>query len=240
MAFYARWSRHGEFVRLAKQHLDIGIFTNRIDEQLAFWQGEVGLKFEEILAVGGGVRQHRHEVKGSVFKLNESRDPVPGGPLAGYRELIIARDGLAAPRSLVDPEGNAVTLVPTGYEGVTNIAVLVHVSSLASANRHYGTALGWDSPADNRYLCGDTLLLLEEDVSQRPVGELRGPGYRYLTVQVWNTDEDHAAAVSRGATEGQPPRTLGATARISFLRDPDGNWLEVSQRSNLTGALPSD
>lgn len=225
-------------MRLAKEHLDFGIFTNQIDEQLAFWQGDAGLAFEEILAVGGGVRQHRHGVNGSVFKLNECRDAVPIGPLAGYRELFVAREGVEAPRTLVDPDGNPVTLVPPGHDGITAIAMLIHVSSLAAASRHYGHALGWALAGDNRYRCGDTLVILAEDSAQQPVGELRGPGYRYMTVQVWDTDEEHAAAVRRGATEGQPPRTLGATARISFLRDPDGNWLEVSQRSNLTGALP--
>lgn len=226
-------------LRLAKQHLDIGIFTNRIDEQLAFWQGEAGLTFEEILAVGGGVQQHRHGVNGSVFKLNASRDPIPEGPLAGYRELLIAREGIDAPRSLIDGDGNAVTLVPPGHDGVEGIGVLIHVSSLETASRYYGGALAWVSAGTNRYRCGDTIIILQEDSAQQFVGELRGPGYRYMTVQVWDTDEEHAAAVARGATEGQPPRTLGSTARISFLRDPDGNWLEVSQRANLTGALPA-
>jgi lactoylglutathione lyase len=31
---------------------------------------------------------------------------------------------------------------------------------------------------------------------------------------------------------------LGETARISFILDPDGNWIEISQRASLTGALP--
>jgi lactoylglutathione lyase len=44
--------------------------------------------------------------------------------------------------------------------------------------------------------------------------------------------------VARGGTEGRPPLTLGATARISFVRDPDGNWIEISQRASLTGPLP--
>jgi hypothetical protein len=31
---------------------------------------------------------------------------------------------------------------------------------------------------------------------------------------------------------------LGDTAYISFIRDPDGNWIELSQRASLTGPLP--
>jgi lactoylglutathione lyase len=33
------------------------------------------------------------------------------------------------------------------------------------------------------------------------------------------------------------PITLGETARISFIRDPDGNWIELSQRASLVGPL---
>lgn len=224
-------------MKLAKEHLDIGIFTNNREEQLEFWQQRVGLPFEELLPVGGGVHQHRHAMNGSVFKLNVARDPLPPVTPAGYRELFIAREGLAAPRTLVDPDGNAVTLVPAGYDGITGIGVLVAVRSLEAAQRYYGHALGWEELRPGRFRCGDTVVMLEEDAAQVPVGELRGVGYRYMTVQVWDVDAEHAAALSRGATEGQPPRTLGTTARISFLRDPDGNWLEVSQRASLTGEL---
>jgi catechol 2,3-dioxygenase-like lactoylglutathione lyase family enzyme len=225
-------------MQLAKDHLDIGIFTNRGDEQLAFWQQEAELPFEELLPVGGGVHQHRHAMNGSVFKLNVCRDPVPATTPAGYRELFIARTGIEEPVSLVDPDGNAVTLVPPGYDGIGGIGVLLAVRSLETSSRYYGEALGWEPVGQSRFRCGDTVIMLEEDASQQPVGDLRGSGYRYMTVQVWDVDKEHAAALARGATEGQPPRTLGSTARISFLRDPDGNWLEVSQRASLTGALP--
>ncbi len=40
--------------------------------------------------------------------------------------------------------------------------------------------------------------------------------------------------------EGAPPVTLGEVARISFIRDPDGNWIEISQRASLTGAIPKN
>jgi lactoylglutathione lyase len=31
--------------------------------------------------------------------------------------------------------------------------------------------------------------------------------------------------------------TLGATAGIPMVRDPDGNWIALSQRAWLTGSL---
>ena len=63
---------------------------------------------------------------------------------------------------------------------------------------------------------------------------------RYITVQVWDVDIEHEAAVRGGAVEAMSPTTLGETARISFIKDPDGNWIELSQRASLTGPLPSD
>ena len=70
------------------------------------------------------------------------------------------------------------------------------------------------------------------------VEPMTGRGFRYVTVQVWDVDGEHAGIVERGGAEGRPPITLGTTARISFVRDPDGNWIEVSQRASLTGPLP--
>jgi catechol 2,3-dioxygenase-like lactoylglutathione lyase family enzyme len=240
-------------MRLAKPHLDVGIFTNRLEEQLAFWQNEVGLELEEVLPLGGGNQQYRHAMNGSVFKLNASREPMPEGTPTGYTGLFIARAGSDSTRTLTDPDGNKVTLTMPDPAWVTGIGVTLKVHSLAAAHEYYRYALGWEpATTTNCYRVGDTLIALEPDLLREfgerrghrepaappPSPELRGIGYRYLTVQVWDVDEEHAGAVARGATEGQPPRTLGSTARISFLRDPDGNWLEVSQRASLTGPLP--
>src|SRR6185312_10568575 len=90
----------GDVVRLAKNHIDVGMMTGQIDAQLEFWQNDVGLPFEELLLLGGGRRQHRHGLNGSVLKINESRGPLPEAPPAGYRELLIARDGIPASRRM--------------------------------------------------------------------------------------------------------------------------------------------
>lgn len=62
-------------------------------------------------------------------------------------------------------------------------------------------------------------------------------GYRYLTIQIRDVDAEHRAVLERGGREGRPPVTLGTVARVSFVRDPDGNWIELSQRASLTGLL---
>ncbi len=226
-------------MRLAKQHLDLGLFTTNEQPMLDFWQQTIGLRFEETLPLGGGVRQHRHAMNGSVLKLNAARDPMNHAPASGYRELLIAREGITAPEAFVDPDGNRVTLVPPGHDGIAGIAVRLAVRDAAAHARFYRDAMQMDPAGDAAFRCGDLLLFVQHDPSAVRTEPMRAPGYRYLTVQVWDVDADHAGIVARGGDEGRPPTTLGMTARVSFVRDPDGNWIEVSQRASLTGPLPA-
>lgn len=223
---------------LAKQHIDVGLFTNQLEPMLRFWQEDVGLPFEELLPLGGGARQHRHAMNGSVFKLNHARDPLPEAPPAGYRALAIATPRVTTPKELRDPDGNPVLLVPPGHEGVVGIRLTLAVRNAAAFDDFYGRVLGFERAGERLYRCGDSLVAFAESPDAVRTETMRAPGYRYFTVQVRDCDADHNAAVARGAEEGQPPRTMGTTARISFLRDPDGNWIEVSQRASLAGTRP--
>src|SRR5262245_53431571 len=78
-------SRCGTFVamNLAKPHLDIGLFSTKRDEQLAFWQQAVGLAYDHMGKLGGGMQQHRHHMNGSILKMNHSRNPLPAAPPSG-------------------------------------------------------------------------------------------------------------------------------------------------------------
>lgn len=227
-------------MNLAKQHLDVGVFTNNADAMIEFWQQRAGLPFEETLPLGGGVLQHRHAMNGSVFKLNTARDPLPGAPPSGYRELLIARDGIMRPEHLTDPDGNRVTLVPPGAGGVVGIAMRMAASDRARFDAYFGDALQFERVRDCAYRCGDSLVIVDADPSAGRSEPIRARGYRYMTVQVRSVDDEHRGIVDRGGTEGRPPVTLGTTARVSFVRDPDGGWIEVSQRASLTGGLPVD
>jgi lactoylglutathione lyase len=223
-------------MHLAKQHLDVGLFTTNEAAMLDFWQQRVGLSFEETLPLGG-VRQHRHAMNGSVLKLNAGRDPLNDAPPGGYRQLLIARDGLHAPEELVDPDGNQILLVPPGYRGILGIGMRLAVRDSEAHQRFYAEAMQLEHAGEGAFRCGDSLLLVEQDAAAVRTEPLRAPGFRYLTVQVWNVDDEHSGIIERGGAEGRPPTTLGSTARVSFVRDPDGNWIEVSQRASLTGSL---
>lgn len=225
-------------MRLAKPHLDLGLFTNNTDAVLAFWRDEAGLVEDEILPMGGGVRQHRHDMNGSVLKINSVRDAMAPTAPAGYRRLTIASDSAIEPRELVDPDGNVVTIAPRGNNGVIGITVDLAVRDEAAFHRFYGEVMQFEPAGRNAYGCGDSLLRFEKAADAADVGPMTGKGYRYLTVQVWDVDVEHAGVIARGGREGRAPITLGTTARIAFVRDPDGNWIEISQRASLTGTLP--
>lgn len=226
-------------MKLAKPHLDVAVMTDTAEPMLAFWQQEVGLVFEEALPTGGGNMQHRHAMNGSVFKLNHSRNGLPDAPPTGLRELWIARPGLAEARSLVDPDGNRVRLVPSGEAGVTGVAVRVAGPDLPAQRAFYGEVLGLEGAGPDAFRCGDSLLLLEEDRRTPRDPGLAGRGYRYLTIQVFDCPAEHARILAQGGREGLPPRRLGDMVVFSMVRDPAGGWIEISQRASLTGPLPS-
>lgn len=225
---------------LAKPRVDIGLSTNTLEPMLAFWQGEVGVPFDHLLPIRRGQDQHRHDVLGSVLKINHHTAPLPQTAPSGYRELLIARPALAAPVALTDPDGNRVSLVPPGFEGVTQIGVRLGVRSLAAHRAFYADALGLtEAPreAGAAFRAGETLLLLDADPQAPADAGFQGKGWRYITFQVFKVDEEHARVLEAGGREAMPPTTLGTTARISMVRDPDGNWIELSQRASIVGSL---
>ena len=225
---------------LAKPRVDIGLSTNDLEPMLAFWQGEAGVPFDHLLPIRRGQDQHRHDVLGSVLKINHHAAPLPDAPPSGYLELLIARPGLAAPVSLADPDGNRVSLVPPGHLGVSQIGIRLAVRDLAAHRDFYVRALGLtEAPceAGAAFRAGETLLILQQDPDAPADAGFQGRGWRYITFQVFKVDEEHARILAAGGREAMPPTTLGTTARISMVRDPDGNWIEISQRASIVGTL---
>lgn len=225
-------------MRLAKPHLDIGLFTNARDAQLSFWQETIGLEFDHLGKLGGGVHQHRHHVNGSILKVNHVRDPLAESPRSGVVGLRIARQGLSGVERFEDPDGNAVALVPPGEDGVIGIGIDLVVNDLDASTRFYTHAMGYEHVGPGVVRAGDTRLFLHPASQPVPRPEYRAPGFRYTTVQIFDCDQAHAYILARGGEEGRAPGTIGTTTRYSFVRDPDGNWIEVSHRFELTGDEP--
>jgi len=223
-------------MNLAKQHLDVGLFSNTRDEQLAFWQQTVGLPYDHMGKVGGGVQQHRHHMNGSILKMNHSRDPLQPVAPSGIVGLEIARDGLPSRQELRDPDGNRVALVPKGESGVEGIAIQLRVNDPSAHDRFWTHAMQFERVGEGRYRCGDSLVVVAEQGKVEHRGtQWRGPGYRYMTVQIWDCVKEYEGILARGGTSGGDVRILGDTVRFAFVCDPDGNHIEISQRATLTG-----
>jgi lactoylglutathione lyase len=130
--------------------------------------------------------------------------------------------------------------VPSDHGSLATAQIEVAVRSLADARSYYGHSLGFEEVEAGVFICGETRLLVAEHATATRTSPMRAPGYRYLTVQVWDADAEYARIVERGGEGAMPPRTMGNVARFGFVRDPDGNWLEISQRASLTGPLPQN
>lgn len=227
-------------MELAKPRVDVGLSTNNLEPMLAFWQGEAGIPFDHLLKIRKGQDQHRHDMLGSVLKINHHAEPLPDTPPSGYREVLVAREGVDAPLQMIDPDGDRVTLVPPGWRGVTQIGVRLAVRSLQAHRAFYRDALGLtEEPYEGgaAFRAGETLLILEEAPDAPSDADFRGRGWRYITFQVFKVDAEHAHVLAHGGREAVAPVTLGTTARISMVRDPDGNWIELSQRASIVGVL---
>lgn len=228
-------------MKLSKPRIDFGLSTNNLEAMLAFWQGEAGLPFDHLLKIRRGQDQHRHDALGSVIKINHLAEPLPEGPPTGYRELYVAREGLAAPKALVDPDGNRVSLVPNGWRGIGQIGVRLAVRDLAAHRRFYAEAFElaeepWDGGAAFR--AGESLIIVEASPDAPTPGvRTGGKGWGYITFQIFKVDAEHAFVLAHGGREGLAPVTLGETARISMVLDPDGNRIELSQRASIVGSL---
>ena len=222
---------------LAKAFFDVGLFTNQRDAQQRFWSELVGLSFDHTLKLGGGVLQHRYNAGEAVLKLNDARDPLPSPVHAPIKELLVALNGVNERSTLQDPDGNRITLLPIGTDGVEGLAVRLQVADLDASQQFYTQVLGCELIAPGLLRCGKAQLLLEQGDTppQDDQQGLAATGLRYLTLQVFDCDAAYAEALGNGAKGEREPVTLGTTARIAFIRDPDGVWIELSERASVTG-----
>jgi catechol 2,3-dioxygenase-like lactoylglutathione lyase family enzyme len=215
-------------MNIAKDCLDVGLYTDRYDDLRAFYVDRLGLPYEELLKAGRGIHQHRVGLHGSVLKLNDSRETLADAPTPFVRLDFHADHE----ETLHDPDGTEVVLTPD----VERIAI--HWRSSDPDRLAVMLRDGFDAHDEgaSRWSVGTTVLVLHSGGG--PVGPLRSRGLRYLTVQVFDVRAEHARLLELGWREGTAPIKLGETAFISFVLDPDGAPIEISQRASLTGPLP--
>lgn len=225
-------------LEVAKPALDVGIQTDDLEAHQAFWGDELGLRFDHVLPVGGGVHQHRYDLHGGVLKLNHHRDPRPDGQITGFAALALvdpvrAADGI---QGRAGPDGLRVALTPSTGDG-TMVNVMVESSDVERTLDVLEATFGGQR-AEGTLRIGETKLSVKLRAGRPPTTGLDGHGIRYLTVQVRDVVAAHDHALASGMAEGIGPRRLGDVAAISFVRLPDGDFIELSQRASITGTLP--
>ena len=86
-------------MEIAKHHVDVGLFTNSAAELLPLLATGSWPPLRGDAAHRRRRRQQRHGMNGSVFKLNDVRDPMPETAPSGYRELFIASAAWRSPKA---------------------------------------------------------------------------------------------------------------------------------------------
>jgi hypothetical protein len=224
-------------LEIVKPAVDVGIQTNDLDAHQAFWGEELGLAFDHVLEVGGGVHQHRYDLHGGVLKLNAHRDPLPTDAPTGFTAIAVV-DAVRAAEGIQGrqgPDGLRVALTPPTQDG-TRVNVMVEASDVARTLDVLEATFGGDR-SDGTLRIGETKLSAKLRHGRPPTTSRDGLGIRYLTVQVRDIHAAHDHALASGMTEGLAPVRLGDVAHISFVRLPDGDFIELSQRASLTGPL---
>lgn len=223
-------------MKLAKPHLDLGLFTEDLAAQRRFWGETVGLRLDHELPMVPGWVQYRYDAHGSVIKVNHRAEPLAPHPPSGYVGLSIAREGAAWEGR--HPGGDFVRLAPRGTDGIVGIGVTVRTPQPERMMDFYMGAMEFECVSPFIARCGDSLLFVERGPGGTDVGDFVGPAFRYLTVQIFDADRACEEIVARGGRLARAPINFGKVARYGFVADPDGNWIEISARASLTGIAP--
>jgi lactoylglutathione lyase len=229
-------------MELARQTVDVGLFTNQLAAMQKFYGEELGLQFESVLPVGGGYKQHRYLANGSVIKLMHTDAPLPRRHPGGYETIMIASPKVKISKALADPDDNTVELIPPGHDDVTQLEIRLAVSHPDAFGEFYTKALGATPIGHDRYKIGETILGVYHEPEIHPHAgpvfanpmeantAMAGLGSRYINLGVKSCDDAFKQATAGGGSVAVAPVNFGTVARICFVRDPDGNFVEIAQR----------
>ena len=214
-------------IEFAKPAFDVGFATNELTGFRALLEDQAGLTYDHLAKLGGGFHQHRWAIGDSIVKVNHTRTPLPETPAGGYRALTLLSQKTADLRTA---DGTPIHLRPSAGADLTLHAECADLDAFA---RFYGERLSLAADGPGAFRLGGSRIVATAGPAPARAG-WRERGLRYMTVQIFDCDALTASLEAQGVEIGQPPRTLGQV-RYSFVRDPDGNWIELSERASLTG-----
>jgi glyoxylase I family protein len=175
-----------------------------------------------------------------------------------YRKLAMPDNAPFRVAFANDADGNALELVglakPAGDRLTARVQIGLTVSDIARTRHFYGELLGLkEEPemklprsmgvvGDTRYgfLAGKTTIKFWSRGDGLPTqsgAPGRRTGIRLITAFVDDVDALHQELVGRGVTIKIAPYDFEDSARVMFIADPDGNWIEfVTSKAAGAGA----
>ncbi|MEO8025671.1 MAG: VOC family protein, partial [Bryobacteraceae bacterium] len=143
-----------------------------------------------------------------------------------------------------DPDGNAIEIVelPAGAEPalLQRAAIGLTVGDVEKSRAFYGKLLGLaEQPTQDlpnggtkySYMAGPTVIKFWQAPANAPKktgGPQEAIGFRYFTFMVKDADAAQKWLTEAGAKIVMPPTDFGRLARILFIADPDGNFIEFA------------
>jgi len=222
--------------QLARGLLDPGLFSDNAPKMWAFYEETVGLPRLESLRHGPTYQEVFFTLPPGKLKVQSFEEPMAPA-VTGYKEVLVAREGLAAPRALRDPDGLPVTLVPRGHRGIPSMGVVVGVRDVEAERRFFIEGLN-ARVHEGGLRVGETQLFVEEDPAARPTTPTCRRGFVYLTLIVDDCVAAHEALLAAGASHSARVLRLLDRCLFSWVKTPGGNWIEIIQYAELSGPLP--
>ena len=209
------------------------VFLYRVTGRPRLWGNKLQLEFQGTLELGEGIVanstiQYRYKVQDSIIKVNDYQSDLPNGrdDPSGYSSLLIPGN-VRAPSSLKLSLGETITLVPKGHLGLTGLGITVTSENTDRLVDFYTEVMQFQSLGYRKVVAGETLIFIEDGKAERETSTFVGTGFRYLTLHVTNADSALEEIAGSGKI-AMPPVDYGSIARLGFVTDPDGNWIEVA------------
>jgi glyoxylase I family protein len=175
--------------------------------------------------------------------------------LARFDAAGLPYDRLALPESTpfqvafaTDADGNALELVglraPAGDRLTARMQIGLTVADVQRSRRFYGELLGLQEEPEMKlpasmntvgnvrygFVLGKTTIKFwsKGELPTKTGAPARYTGIRLITAHVQDADAAHAELVGRGVEVKVPPHDFQGLARVFFIADPDGNWIEFA------------
>jgi len=230
-------------MNLAKPNLDMGVFVRNLESELFFWQTKVSIPFDHRLHIKKPITnkeffQYRHNLNGSVIKINHCVTLKPDNPeeRSGFKGVTLILGN--SKKKLETANGEFIEILPENTNDLQG--PIIHLTS-EKPNRlidFYVSVLGFEKITSELIRSGTSYLQITKGSSGNSGESYLGYGFRYITVQVFDADLECQKIEQKGGDVAMQPVSYGKIARVAFVRDPDGNWIEISARSSLTGVEP--